>query len=98
MFLLRKTLGTKRVKILVYTGNLKEENVLLVAETKNKVLEASQDWARISVGSLSEESQARVEKLESAKTLRFGGGERRKSIGFLENSMQVGWKKCHVGN
>ena len=74
----------------LYTGNLKEENAILVAETKNKALldtgcsatVAGQDWARILVGSLSEESRAKVEKLESVKTFRFGGGERRKSLGF----------------
>ena len=52
----------------LYTGNLKEENAILVAETKNKALldtgcsatVAGQDWARILVGSLSEESRAKV--------------------------------------
>ena len=86
----------------LYTGNLKEEHMLLVAESKNKALidtgcstmVAGQDWARILVGSLSEESQAKVKKLESVKTFRFGSGEPL----VLENSMQVGRKKCPVGN
>ena len=66
-------------------GNLKEENVLPVAETKNKALidtgcsatVAGQDWARILVGSLSEEIQARVENLSVLKhsDLVVGNGE-----------------------
>ena len=84
----------------LYTGNLKEENVLLVAETKNKALidtgcsatVAGQDWAKILVGSLSRESQAKVEKLESAKTFRFGGGERRKSLGFWRIPCKIAGK------
>ena len=43
---------------------------------------AGNDWARIVVGSLSEDSQSKVERLESSKTFRFGGGERRKSCGL----------------
>ena len=74
----------------LYTGNVKEENVLLVGETKNKAVidtgctatVAGHDWVRILIGSLSEESQKKVEKYESTKTFRFGGGERRKSLGF----------------
>ena len=85
----------------LYTGNLKEENVLLVAETKNKALidtgcsatVAGQDWARILVGSLSEESQAKVEKHESVKTFRFGGGERRKSLGFWRIPCKLAGRK-----
>ena len=34
------------------------------------------------VESLSEKSQAKVEKYESEKTFKFGGGERRRSRGF----------------
>ena len=40
------------------------------------------DWAECLVESLSEQSQAKVEKYESEKTFKFGGGERRKSCGF----------------
>ena len=39
-------------------------------------------WAECLVGTLSEHSQAKVEKYESEKTFKFGGGERRKSYGF----------------
>ena len=85
----------------LYTGNLKEENVLHTSETKNKALidtgcsatVAGQDWVRMLVGSMSEENQVKVEKLESIKTFRFGGGERRKSLGFWRIPCKIAGRK-----
>ena len=42
---------------------------------------------------MSEESQAKVEKLESIKTFRFGGGERRKSLGFWRIPCKIAGRK-----
>ena len=79
---LAKSTAQKRTK--------RKHDWLLMRETWNRALidtgcsatVCGWDWAECLVESLSEQSQAKVEKYESEKTFKFGGGERRKSCGF----------------
>ena len=74
----------------LYTGNVKEENCLLVQETRKKGLidtacsstVSGERWIDDFVDSMSEESRANIEKYDSVKVFKFGAGDRKVFKGF----------------